>query len=44
MKSTVKTIIIAAVSTGFFFSISGCEKHTCPTYSKIEVKNSGKQA
>jgi hypothetical protein len=38
MKSTMKKIVIAAVAVGFVFGISSCEKHTCPTYSKAEVK------
>lgn len=35
---TFKKMVIAAVAVGFF-ALSSCEKHTCPTYSKIEVKH-----
>lgn len=35
----MKKIIIATVAAGFLFMISSCEKHTCPTYSKAEVKS-----
>ncbi len=38
MKTTMKKIVIAAVAFGFILGISSCEKHTCPTYSKTEVK------
>ncbi|HWB62902.1 MAG TPA: hypothetical protein VG603_05270 [Chitinophagales bacterium] len=34
MKTTAKKIVIALVAAGFIFSISSCEKHTCPTYSQ----------
>ncbi len=37
MKTTIRKIVIATVAIGFF-ALSSCEKHTCPTYSKIEVK------
>ncbi len=43
MKTTLKKLIIAMVAVGFF-ALSSCEKHTCPTYSKIEVKHSGTRA
>jgi hypothetical protein len=39
MKTTMKKIIIAVVAVGFVFGISSCEKHTCPTYSKVEAKH-----
>jgi hypothetical protein len=35
---TFKKMVIATVAVGFF-ALSSCEKHTCPTYSKIEVKH-----
>lgn len=38
MKTSLKKVVIAAVAVGFF-ALSSCEKHTCPTYSKIEVKH-----
>ncbi|HRG88189.1 MAG TPA: hypothetical protein PLW44_04155 [Chitinophagales bacterium] len=38
MKSAFKKIVLAAAVIGFF-ALSSCEKHTCPTYSKIEVKH-----
>lgn len=38
MKTTFKKIVVAAVALGFF-ALSSCDKHTCPTYSKIEVKH-----
>ncbi|MDB5281711.1 MAG: hypothetical protein JWO06_786 [Bacteroidota bacterium] len=38
MKTTMKRIIIATVAVGFILGISSCDKHTCPTYSKAEVK------
>ncbi len=38
MKTTFKKIVVAAVAVGFF-ALSSCDKHTCPTYSKIEVKH-----
>ncbi|HLP20234.1 MAG TPA: hypothetical protein VK174_08035 [Chitinophagales bacterium] len=38
MKSTFKKIVVAAAAFGVF-ALSSCEKHTCPTYSKIEVKH-----
>ena len=43
MKTTIKKIIIATVAIGFI-ALQSCEKHTCPTYSKIEVKHSGTRA
>lgn len=43
MKTTFKKLVIATVAVGFF-ALSSCEKHTCPTYSKIEVKHSGVRA
>jgi hypothetical protein len=44
MKSTLKTIIIAAVALGFMFGMSSCDKHTCPTYSKTEAKQTEARA
>jgi hypothetical protein len=44
MKTTMKKIIIAAVAIGFLFGISSCDKHTCPTYSKAEVKTTEAKA
>ncbi len=38
MKTTIKKIVIATVAIGFF-ALSSCDKHTCPTYSKNEVKH-----
>ena len=43
MITTIIKIIIATVAIGFF-ALTSCEKHTCPTYSKIEVKHSGVRA
>jgi hypothetical protein len=37
MKTTMRKIVIAAVAIGFV-ALTSCEKHTCPTYSKGNVK------
>lgn len=36
--NTVKKLTLAAVAFGFLFAVSSCNKHTCPTYSKADVK------
>ena len=38
MKTNMKKIIIAVTAVGFF-ALSSCDKHTCPTYSKADVKH-----
>jgi hypothetical protein len=38
MKNTMKRFVLAIVAAGFLFGVSSCEKHTCPTYSKAEAK------
>ncbi len=38
MKTNMKKIIIAAVAVGFL-ALSACSNHTCPTYSKTNVKH-----
>jgi len=37
MKTIVRKIVVAFIAIGFI-SLQACEKHTCPTYSKNEVK------
>jgi len=44
MQNTIKKIIIASVAIGFLFGVSSCDKHTCPTYSKTEVKQAETKA
>ncbi len=44
MKTTMKKFVIAAVAFGFVLGISSCEKHTCPTYSKVEAKQADTRA
>jgi hypothetical protein len=36
--NAIKKITMVAVAFGFLFAVSSCNKHTCPTYSKAEVK------
>jgi hypothetical protein len=38
IMNAIKKITMVAVAFGFLFAVSSCNKHTCPTYSKAEVK------
>ncbi|MES2620805.1 MAG: hypothetical protein V4615_08130 [Bacteroidota bacterium] len=38
MKTIMKKMIIAVVAVGFV-ALSSCNKNTCPTYSKSNVKH-----
>lgn len=40
----MKRLVIALVAFGFLAGVSSCEKHTCPTYSKAEVKQTETRA
>ena len=44
MKTATKKIIVAAIAFGFLLGMSSCDKHTCPTYSKTELKQGGAKA